>query len=87
MDVETTHAIRGIRIEFAELGDGLAELRRELVELRGEVAGLRGDVAQLRDDSALNWSRTQLLFEAVREDIKTLGDARARSTPPRKRRR
>ena len=96
MDVETTQVIEelGSRIDRVEtsLRADIKDVRREVGELRGEVGELRGEVGELREglshvreDLAVNWDRTKLLFEALRDDIKKLGEGG--QPPPRKRRR
>ena len=84
MDVETTQAIEELRsrvdqLEVSLRGEMAAlrfELRSEIAEFRGEVRGDIGTLrAELRDGLALNWSRTQLLIEDVRGDIRLLADA------------
>ena len=93
MDLETRQAINqiGARVDHFEISfrDEIKALRGELRigldEVRGGLDEVRGELKVLRSDLALNWSRTQLLFEAVRDDIKKLSDAPA--PPPRKRRR
>jgi predicted nuclease with TOPRIM domain len=74
-----------VRGGLDEVRGGLNEVRGGLNEVRGGLDEVRGELKVLRSDLALNWSRTQLLFEAVRDDIKKLSDAPA--PPPRKRRR
>src|SRR4051812_35916148 len=76
-----------LRGEMGELRDQMGGLRGEVGELRGEVGELRGEVGELRGDMIVfredlrkelrdglesNWTRTQVLFEALREDVQML---------------
>ena len=67
-------AVRG------ELADGLGAVRGELAhdiaavrgELTGGFAAMRADIGDLRETVNTHWTRTQALFETLRDDIQML---------------
>lgn len=75
MDVETSVAIESLGAATAKLR---LELRTEMVDLR---VGLRAEMADLRvdlrDGLADNRRHTQVLFEALRDDIRILAEGLA----------
>jgi hypothetical protein len=79
-DVDPVHQrLERIDARLAGIGSDLSVVKEDVGQLKSDVTQLKGDVAQLKTDmgqvrEALGQTATKVELEAVREEVKMMGD-------------